>query len=102
MAMPDTTRLSINHVTTPRWSLVDAIAGYASAGVRGIGLWPANVMEYGVTKARRALDQHRLIATSYCCGNMFVATEKSDIAKQRARNRTLIEQAAALGAKSLV
>lgn len=98
----DLARLSINHVTTPRWSLPDAIVGYARAGVRGIGLWPASVAEYGIANTRRALVDSGLVATSYCCGTMFVATEKAEVAAQRARNRTLVEQAAELGAKSLV
>ncbi len=100
--MSDPARLSINHITTPRWPLPDAIAGYARAGVRGIGLWPTSVEDYGVAKTRRALDEHGLAATSYCCGSMFVATEKAGIAKQRDRNRTRVEQAAEIGAKSLV
>ncbi len=100
--MPDLDRLSINHITTPHWSLPDAIAGYARAGVRGIGLWPASVQEYGVANTRRALQEHGLVGTSYCCGAMFIATEKADIAKQHDRNRALIEQAAELGVDSLI
>ncbi len=100
--MPELARLSINHVTTKRWNLPDAIAGYARAGVRGIGLWPASVQAYGVANTRRALDAHGLVATSYCCGSMFVATGKAERAKERERNRALLEQAAQLGAKSLV
>jgi sugar phosphate isomerase/epimerase len=100
--MPDFERLSINHITTPRWALPDAIAGYAKAGIRGIGVWPADVERYGVAATRRAMDQHGLVATSLCCGSMFVATAKADIARQRERNRSLVDQAAALGARSLV
>ena len=33
-------RLAINHITTRRWSLQEAIVGYAGLGVRGIGIWP--------------------------------------------------------------
>jgi sugar phosphate isomerase/epimerase len=95
-------QLSINHVTTPRWSLLEAIEGYARAGVRGIGLWPDTVTKYGVLKTRRLLDRLGLVATSYCCGSMFVAKEQVDIAAQRVRNRILIEQAAELGAKCMV
>ena len=100
--MPDLARLSINHASTRRWNLPDAIAGYARNGVRGIGLWPASVQAYGVANTRRALDAHGLVATSYCCGSMFVATGKVERAKERERNRALLEQAAELGAKSLV
>jgi sugar phosphate isomerase/epimerase len=100
--MLDPARLSINHVTTRCWSLPDAIAGYARAGVRGIGLWPASVQAFGVANTRRALDAHGLVATSYCCGSMFVAAGGAEVAKERERNRMLIGQAAELGAKSLV
>jgi sugar phosphate isomerase/epimerase len=100
--MPDPARLSINHVTTKRWNLPDAIVGYARAGVRGIGLWPTSVQDYGVTNTRFLLNTHDLVATSYCCGNMFVATEKTELAKERERNRALVEQAAELSVKSLV
>jgi sugar phosphate isomerase/epimerase len=100
--MRDLARLSINHLTTPRWSLAEAVERYARAGVCGIGLWPASVTEYGVSKTRRALADHGLLATSYCCGKMFVATGNADIVRQRSRNRTLVEQAAELDASTLV
>ena len=80
----------------------DAIAGYARVGVRGIGLWPASVQAYGIAKIRRLLDEHSLTATSYCCGNMFTAVEKTELKEQRGRNRALIEQAAELQVGALV
>jgi Xylose isomerase-like TIM barrel len=95
-------RLAINQVTTRSWSVPEAIAGYARAGVRGIGLWPAAAREYSIANTRCALVEHGVVASSYCYGSMFVATDKVDLAKQRERNRKLIEEAAELSARCLV
>ena len=38
-------RLAINQITTPAWSLEEAIAGYARHGVHGVGVDPRCTME---------------------------------------------------------
>jgi sugar phosphate isomerase/epimerase len=100
--MPNLDRLAINQITTKGWSLPEAIAGYARAGVRGIGIWPDAVHDLGVAPTRRLIVRHDMIVSSYCCGRMFMARSPSDRAKQRERNRILIEEAAELGAQCLV
>lgn len=46
-------RLSLNQITTKRWSLPEAVRGCANAGVQWIGLWRDKVAEVGVDEAAR-------------------------------------------------
>ena len=100
--MPDLARLAINQITTKGWSLPDAIAGYARVGVRGIGIWPNAVHDFGVAATRKLIMRHDLVVSSYCCGSMFLARDPADRIKQKERNRILVEEAAGLGAQCLV
>src|SRR3954454_20197700 len=100
--MPDLDRLAINQVTTKAWKLPEAIAGYAQAGVRGIGIWPEAVESCGLANTRKLLNSHDMVVSSYCCGSMFVARGAAERADQRDRNRALVEQAAEIGAHCLV
>ena len=39
--------LSMNEVTTYRWSLEDDLRQYAQAGYEGIGVWRQKLSDYG-------------------------------------------------------
>ena len=95
-------RLAINHITTRRWSLQEAIVGYAGLGVRGIGIWPDAAKAFGIVQTRQLLRQHGMLVSGYCCGNMFTARTPRSRREQLSRNRTLIDEAAALEAQCLV
>ena len=67
--MSDYSRLAINQYTTlHRWSLPQAIEGYARHGVHAIGIVRAKLQEVGVREARRWLDAHDVKVTCYCVG----------------------------------
>ena len=92
-------RLSLNQRTTPNWSLREAIDGVVAAGLPSIGLWREPVAEVGLAVARRWLDEAGLRVSSLCRGGFFTARDPE---AADADNRAAIDEAAALGAATLV
>jgi sugar phosphate isomerase/epimerase len=93
--------LAINQATTrPQWTLKEAIAGYAKAGVRGIGVWPDKLRECGLAEAKRRLAESGLVVSSYAGGELFVkrdgAVQPDDVAHR------LVDEAAEIKADCLV
>ena len=101
--MPDDRLLSINQVTTrERWTLEQAIDGYARHGVAGIGTWSDSVRAMGLRAAARRIREAGLAVTGHLVGGLL--TDR-DPAVRRARlddNRRVIEEAAELGARCVV
>jgi len=99
--MRDVAGLAINQATTrPQWSLAQAIDGYARAGVRGIGVWPDKLAEYGLAAARRHLRDAGMAVTSYCVGEMIV--DRHGRPQPAERNRQLLDEAAEIQAQCMV
>ncbi len=96
---PRLARLSLNQRTTARWSLREAIDGTVAAGLGAIGLWREPVAEVGVDVARAWVQAAGLRVSSLCRGGFFTS---GDPAAAEASNRAAIDEAAALGAGTLV
>jgi sugar phosphate isomerase/epimerase len=97
----DFSRLSLNQVTTRRWSLREAVEGCLQAGVPAIALWRDKVAEVGLAEAAHIVRESRLRVTSLHVGGDFPAASE---AERRARiddSRRAIEEAAELGAEVL-
>lgn len=101
--MPTDRPISINMVTTrERWSLAQAIDGYAGRGVAGIGTWSEAVREMGTTQAARKIRDAGLTVTGHLVGGLLT---DADPAARRARiddNLRVVEEAAELGARCVV
>ncbi|MCC3653912.1 sugar phosphate isomerase/epimerase [Streptomyces sp. S07_1.15] len=95
-------RFSLNQETIRQWSLPDLAEGCASAGVRRVGLWRAPVQAYGVERAARLMRETGLTVSSLCRGGFLTATDPADRAAALADNRAAVDEAAALGAGTLV
>ncbi|WP_439382614.1 sugar phosphate isomerase/epimerase family protein [Amycolatopsis lexingtonensis] len=96
-------RLSLNQITTKSWSLPDAVAGCAAAGVGWIGLWRDKVAEVGVAETARLLKEHEVRVSSLCRGGFFTGvTPEGSPVDGVAQTREAIDEAAALGAGVLV
>ena len=48
MISPDPALLSLNAITTKRWTLAEAIAGCVRHGIGGITVWRDRLQEMGV------------------------------------------------------
>ena len=51
MISPDPALLSLNAITTKRWTLAEAIAGCVRHGIGGITVWRDRLQEMGVAAA---------------------------------------------------
>jgi sugar phosphate isomerase/epimerase len=89
-------RFSLNQATVKHWPLAELVAGCAGAGVAAVGLWREDVQEYGVPKAAALVRDAGLEVSSLCRGGFFDRPGWYD------DNRRALDEAAALGAPSLV
>jgi sugar phosphate isomerase/epimerase len=90
-------RLSLNQITTNRWSVAEAAEGCARAGIGAIGLWRDKVAEAGGARAAaRAVRDAGVRVSSLCRGGFFTAPDGVE------DTRRAIDEAAALGTDLLV
>lgn len=99
---PDLSRLCIHTVTTRPWSLDEAIAHYALAGVSGITVWRDALAGDEPRAAGQRIRDAGLAPVSLCRGGFFPARAAGDRAAAIDDNRRAIDVAAALGAPLLV
>jgi sugar phosphate isomerase/epimerase len=95
-------RLSLNQITTNRWSLREAIDGCLRAEVPSIAIWRNKIAEVGLEMSRRMVRDAGLRVSGICRGGMFPAATREERAERIADNRKAIEEAAALEADTLV
>jgi sugar phosphate isomerase/epimerase len=95
-------QLSLNQATTRRLTIEQAVRCCASAGVAGIGLWRDRVSETGARRAARQVSQAGMTVTSLCRGGFLTGASAAGRAAAIADNRAAIEQAAQVGAATLV
>ena len=95
-------RLSLNTATVKRWTLAEAVAGCAAAGITGIGLWRDRVAEVGPDAAGKLVRDAGLTVTTLCRGGFFTDDDPAIRAAALADNRRAIEEAAQLGTRTLV
>jgi sugar phosphate isomerase/epimerase len=98
----DYRRLSLNQITTNRWSLAEALDGCARAEVPAIGIWRHKIAEVGLPESRRLVRDAGLRVSSVCRGGMFPALTAAERAERIEDNRRAIDEAAELGADTLV
>jgi sugar phosphate isomerase/epimerase len=98
----DYQRLSLNQITTNRWSLAEALDGCLRAGVPSIGIWRHKIADVGLAESRRLVSSAGLHVSSVCRGGMFPAATADERARRIDDNRRAIDEAAELGADTLV
>jgi len=95
-------RLSLNQITTKRWSLPEAVEGCVEAGIPAIGLWRDKVAETGVARAAKLCRDAGLAVSTLCRGGFLTAAEPDARRAALADNLQAIEEAAELGTDTLV
>ena len=96
-------RFSLNQITTKAWSLPEAVAGCAGAGVGWIGLWRDKVAETGLDETASLLKEYGVRVSSLCRGGFFtgVMPDGSPV-DGVTQTREAIDDAQRLGADVLV
>ena len=95
-------RLSLNQITTKRWSLPEAVQGCVDAGIPAIGLWRDKVAETGLARSAKLCRDAGLAVSSLCRGGFLTATGSEARRTALADNLQAIEEAAELGTDTLV
>ncbi|WP_114559820.1 sugar phosphate isomerase/epimerase family protein [Desertihabitans aurantiacus] len=99
---PRLARLSLNQRTTAEWSLREAVDGCVAAGLPSIGLWREPVAEVGLETAVAMVRDAGLRVSSLCRGGFFTVSEPEAVERAHAENVRALDEAAALGAPTLV
>jgi sugar phosphate isomerase/epimerase len=98
----DFSKLCVHTLTTKPWDVETCVRNYASAGIRGITIW-RNVLENkNLSKVKSLLDDHGMEVVSLARGGFFPSVVASKRALAIDDNLLAIEQAAAIGAPSIV
>src|SRR5215216_4498436 len=95
-------RLSLNQRTTASWSLPEAIQGCLDAGLGAIGIWREQLADVGLDEACRLVAESGLRVSSLCRGGFFTTADPAEAKAAEENNRAALEEAAALGAATLV
>ncbi|MEU9143798.1 sugar phosphate isomerase/epimerase [Streptomyces sp. NPDC048349] len=99
---PAPPRLSVNQETIRQWSLPELVEGCTAAGVGAVGLWRDPVRTFGVRETARLVAGAGLGVSSLCRGGFFTAADPGGRAAALDDNRRAVEEAAELGADTLV
>ncbi|HEY7046596.1 MAG TPA: sugar phosphate isomerase/epimerase family protein [Jatrophihabitantaceae bacterium] len=91
-------RLSLNQMTTRRWSLPEAVEASARAGLGGIGVWREPLAATGVAAAAKLIRDAGLGVSSLCRGGFLTSGKPAALDD----NRRAIDEAAALDAACVV
>lgn len=94
-------RLSLNQITTRRWSVAEAVAGCVEAGIPAIGLWRDKVAETGLQHSAQLVRDAGLAVSSLCRGG-FLTVDPDRRREALAYNLAALEEAAELGTDTLV
>jgi sugar phosphate isomerase/epimerase len=92
----------LNQATIPSWTLPAAAEACARAGLGWIAPWRERVAEVGLQVSARALRDAGLRVSSLCRGGWFDAPDAAGRRERMEDNRRAVEEAAELGAASLV
>ena len=98
----DLSKLCVHTLTTKHWNIEDCVKNYSDCGIHGITIW-RNVLENrNLTAVKTLLDDYGMTVVSLARGGFFpsVDTAKRQVAIDD--NLWAIEQAAAVGASSIV
>jgi sugar phosphate isomerase/epimerase len=95
-------RLSLNQITTNRWSLAEALDGCLRAELPAIAIWRHKIADIGLAESRCLVRDSGLRVSSVCRGGMFPAATADERARRIEDNRRAIDEAAELGADTLV
>ena len=94
--------LAINSATVKPWALEQLVEGCSRAGITAIAPWRDIVQAAGVDKAAAMIRAAGLTVTCLCRAGLFPAANEAGRRAALDDNRRAVDEAAAIGARSLV
>jgi sugar phosphate isomerase/epimerase len=95
-------RFSINQMTVKQLSMPELVVVCRELGIGNVGLWREPVQTYGLEETAKLVRDAGLTVTTLCRGGFFTAIDPDARAAALADNRRAVDEAAALGADTLV
>ncbi|MBX3413241.1 MAG: sugar phosphate isomerase/epimerase [Pirellulales bacterium] len=95
-------RLSMNEVTTYRWSFEEDVAHYARAGIPAIGVWRQKLSDFGEEKGIELLEESGLAVSNLLWGGGFTGSDGRSFRDSVDDARDAIRLAGAMKAGCLV
>jgi len=99
---PSLARLSINQVTTSRWSFLDDLISFRELGFEAAGMWRPKVAEFGEERAVELVRDLDLCVSSLSWAGGFTGSDGSSFFDAVDDARQALQLAAQLGAENLV
>ncbi|MDP3433598.1 MAG: sugar phosphate isomerase/epimerase family protein [Bacteroidota bacterium] len=100
--LSDFSKLCVHTLTTKPWDIETCVKNYSKAGIHGITIW-RNVLENkNLAEIKTLLDDHGMTVVSLARSGFFPSVEKEKREAVITYNLFAIEQAAAIGAPSVV
>ena len=94
--------LSVNEMTTYRWSFEEDVARYQAAGIEAIGVWRQKLADYGEQRGVDLLRQSGMRVSNLLWAGGFTGSDGRSYQESIADAREAIQLAAALRADCLV
>jgi sugar phosphate isomerase/epimerase len=95
--------LSLNAATVrERWNHAQLVEGCKRHGISAIATWRDKVAEAGLERAAKMVRDAGLEVSGHCRGGMFPAADAAGRQRALDDNRRAVDEAAALGARSLI
>jgi sugar phosphate isomerase/epimerase len=98
----DRSLLAINSATVKPWTLEQLVEGCARAGITAIAPWRDIVQAVGAEKAGKMIRDAGIAVSCYCRAGLFPAADEAGRKAALDDNRRAVDEAAAIGAGSLV
>ncbi|MFZ5830493.1 MAG: sugar phosphate isomerase/epimerase family protein [Planctomycetota bacterium] len=94
--------LSMNEITTFRWSFEEDVAEYANAGIPAIGVWRQKLSDCGLARARPLLERSGLRVSHLHWAGGFTGSEGRSFRESLDDAADALRTASQLGTKTLV
>lgn len=100
--MSDLSRFAVNQITTRKWTLSEAVDGYARQGVGGIAVWMEYLDAHGIEEGAKLIRDAGLFTASLCTSAWVNVADRATLEKALDENRRRLDAAALIGAPTLV
>ncbi len=94
-------RLSMNELTTFRWSFDEDLTYYKQAGYQGIGLWLRKLEDFGVERGIEMLQESDLAVSNVMWAGGFTGSDGESVGSSLAEARRTLELAREVNAGCL-
>ena len=95
-------RLSVNELTTYRWSFDEDVHHYLEAGIEGIGVWRDKLVEFGEEKGAELISESGIAVSCLLWAGGFTGSDGRRFSDSIEDASQAIELATTIGAPALV